>query len=56
MSEFDEVFVDIGDFQPPDKWQARAGNLLVWLLVIILLVAGWFLRDWMLTQYLPLIG
>jgi hypothetical protein len=51
MTEFDDVFVDIGDFQPPDKWQARAGNLLVWLIVLILLVAGWFLKDWMMTQF-----
>ena len=51
MTEFDDAFVDIGDFQPPDKWQARAANLLVWLVVLILLIAGWFLKDWMVNQF-----
>ncbi len=51
MTEFNDVFVDVSSFQRPGKWQARASNLIVWLIVLIILTGGWFLKDWMMTQY-----
>ncbi len=51
MTSFDEAFVDVQAFQPPGKWQARANNLMVWLVAIMLLVAGWFFSDWMMSQF-----
>jgi hypothetical protein len=51
MTEFNDVFVDVSSFQRPAKWQARASNLIVWLTVLIILTGGWFLKDWMMTQY-----
>jgi hypothetical protein len=51
MTQFDEASVDASAFQPPSKWQARSSNLMVWLTVALLLVAGWFLKDWMMTQF-----
>jgi len=51
MSDFDDLYVDVSAFQPLGKWQARASDLLVWLLVLMLLLMGWFLRDWMLSQF-----
>jgi len=50
MTDFDDVFVDIDDFQPPGKWQARASNMLVWILFLILLVSGWFFKDWVMLR------
>ena len=51
MSDFDDLYVDASAFQPMDKWQARASDLLVWLLVFVLLLGGWFFRDGMLSQF-----
>ena len=51
MTEFHEVFVDVSAFQRPNKWHARASNLVVWLTVLLLLTGGWFLKEWMLTQF-----
>jgi len=51
VASFDEAFVDVQAFSPPGKWQARANNLMVWLTVLILLTAGWFFSDWMMTQF-----
>ena len=51
MTQFDEAFVDASAFQPPSKWQARSSNLMVWLTLAMLLVAGWFFKDWMMSQF-----
>lgn len=51
MTQFDEAFVDASAFQPPSKWQARSSNLMVWLIVAMLLIAGWFFKDWMMSQF-----
>ncbi len=51
MTRFNDAFVDIEDFQPPKKWQARFSNLLVWLMVVLLLTGGWLFRDWMMNQF-----
>ncbi len=51
MTQFDEAFVDASAFQPPSKWQARSSNLMVWLTLAILLVAGWFFKDWTMSQF-----
>ena len=51
MPAFDELFIDSETFRPPSKWQARASHLLVWMMIAILLIAGWFLKDWTLTQF-----
>lgn len=51
MSQFEEVFVDMGAYQPPSKWQARLSHLLVLLIAGLLLIGGWMLREWMLDQF-----
>jgi hypothetical protein len=51
MTDFHEAFVDVSAFQRPDKWSARASNFVVWLTVLLLLTGGWFLKDWMMTQF-----
>ncbi len=58
MTKFEEAFVDASAFLPPGKWLARASQLLVLLTVAMLLVGGWFFRDWLMSQfqYLALSG
>jgi len=51
MTEFNEVFMDVSAFQRPTKWHARASNLVVFLTVLLLLTGGWFLKEWMMTQF-----
>jgi len=51
MAQFNEAFLDASAYRPPTKWQARTSNLMVWLTALILLTAGWFFKDWMMTQF-----
>ncbi|RUA17412.1 MAG: hypothetical protein DSY55_02170 [Clostridia bacterium] len=51
MTHFNEIFVDVDAYQPPSKWEERFNNLQVWLIVALLLVGGWFFKDWMMNQF-----
>jgi len=51
MTHFNEIFVDVDAYQPPSKWEERFNNLQVWLIVALLLVGGWFFKDWMMDQF-----
>ncbi len=51
MSSFDDLFVDARAYQPPNKWEARIGNLLVLLIAGLMLLGGWMFKDWMQSQF-----
>ncbi len=51
MSSFDDLFVDARAYQPPNKWEARIGNLLVLLIAGLMLLVGWMFKDWMQNQF-----
>ena len=51
MTEFNELFVDVDAYRPVGRWHAWAREIMVWLMVAMLLVAGWYFKEWMSTQF-----